>query len=96
MALDVAAAMAKRGFRELTDDDLCHKGIEAVKCRSCSGYGNCGYKTFRLYKGEPFSVCNLRLQKVQQGEGLDDEDGAGGATGVAADAGAGAVDSAEQ
>lgn len=62
---DLAAAMAKRGFKALTDDDLRGNDISTVKCRACSGYGNCGYKTFRLYDGTPYSVCNLRLQKVQ-------------------------------
>ena len=62
---DLAAAMAKRGFKELTDKDLCGEDVSVVKCRACSGYGNCGYKTFRLYKGSPYSVCNLRLQKLQ-------------------------------
>lgn len=72
MAIDVAAAMAKRGFKELTDEDLSGRGIDAAKCRACSGYGNCGYKTFRLYEGQPYSVCNLRLQKLQGGEGEQD------------------------
>lgn len=62
---DLAAAMAKRGFKPLTDEDLCGEDIAKVKCRACSGYGNCGYKTFRLYQNGPVSVCNLRLQKVQ-------------------------------
>ena len=66
---DLAEAMAKRGFTPLNDDDLRGQGIDVVKCRACSGYGNCGYKTFRLYDGTPYSVCNLRLQKVQNGEG---------------------------
>ena len=79
MTVDVAAAMAKRGFKELTDEDLRGQGIEAVKCRACSGYGNCGYKTFRLYKGGPYSVCNLRFQKIQQ----DDTEGEGAAAGAA-------------
>ena len=63
--VDIAAAMAKRGFKELTDEELCDNDISVVKCRACSGYGNCGYKTFRLYKGKPYSVCNLRLKKAQ-------------------------------
>ena len=62
---DIAAAMAKRGFKPLTDEDLRGEDISVVKCRACSGYGNCGYKTFRLYEGTPHSICNLRLQKVQ-------------------------------
>lgn len=62
---DIAAAMAKRGFKPLTDDDLNGKDVAFVKCRACSGYGNCGYKTFRLYDGGPVSVCNLRLKKAR-------------------------------
>ena len=62
---DLAAAMAKRGLKPLTDEDLKGEDISVVKCRACSGYGNCGYKTFRLYDGTPFSICNLRLKKVQ-------------------------------
>ncbi len=65
---DLAAAMAKRGFKPLTDEDLCGEDISKVKCRACSGYGNCGYKTFRLYENTPYSICNLRLKKVQGGE----------------------------
>jgi len=70
--VDIAAAMAKRGFKELTDEELCDNDISVVKCRACSGYGNCGYKTFRLYKGKPYSVCNLRLKKAQ---GLETDEG---------------------
>ena len=62
---DLAAAMAKRGLKPLTDEDLCGEDVSVVKCRACSGYGNCGYKTFRIYNGGPVSVCNLRLKKVQ-------------------------------
>ena len=62
---DIAAAMAKRGFKPLTDEDLCGADVSEVKCRACSGYGNCGYKTFRLYDNNPVSVCNLRLKKLQ-------------------------------
>lgn len=62
---DIAEAMAKRGFKPLTDEDLLGQSIEKIKCRACSGYGNCGYKTFRLYDGTPYSVCNLRFEKLK-------------------------------
>ena len=68
---DIAEAMAKRGFVPLTEEDLNGSDITAVKCRACSGYGNCGYKTFRLYNGGPVSVCNLRLRKAQ---GIEDDE----------------------
>ena len=72
--VDIAAAMAKRGFKPMTDEDLRGNSIDVVKCRACSGYGNCGYKTFRLYGDKPYSICNLRLLKVQtEGQGAPAE-----------------------
>ena len=65
---NLADSLAKRGVVPLTDEDLRGNDISVVKCRACSGYGNCGYKTFFLYEGAPYSVCNLRLGKVQAGE----------------------------
>lgn len=65
---NIEEQLAKRGVNVLTDEDLCGNDIITVKCRACSGYGACGYKTFRLYKGTPYSVCNLRLEKVRNGE----------------------------
>ena len=62
---DLAAVLAKRGIKPLTDEDLRGEDVAKVKCRACSGYGNCGYKTFRLYQNGPISVCNLRLKKLQ-------------------------------
>ena len=69
---DLAESLAKRGVVPLTDEDLRGNDISVVKCRACSGYGNCGYKTFRLYEGKPYSVCNLRLKKAQ---GLETDEG---------------------
>lgn len=66
-------ALAKRGVSILTDDDLRGNDILVVKCRACSGYGACGYKTFYLYGGSPYSVCNLRLKKVQSGEATPEQ-----------------------
>lgn len=65
---DMMAALARRGVSTLTDEDLQGNDISVVKCRACSGYGACGYKTFFVYDNSPYSVCNLRLQKVQNGE----------------------------
>ena len=61
-------ALKARGVHVITDEDLRGNDIALVKCRACSGYGACGYKTCRLYGHTPYSVCNLRLQKVQNGE----------------------------
>ena len=65
---DMSASLASRGVSVITDEDLRGNDIQVVKCRACSGYGACGYKTFFLYNGKPYSVCNLRLKKVQAGE----------------------------
>ena len=70
---NLADALAKRGVTPLTDDDLRGNDISVVKCRACSGYGNCGYKTFYMYDGTPYSVCNLRLGKVQNGEATPEQ-----------------------
>ena len=70
---DLAEALAKRGVIELSDDDLRGNDIKAVKCRACSGYGACGYKTFYMYGGTPYSVCNLRLEKIKRGEATPEQ-----------------------
>ena len=61
-------ALKKRGVSTITDEDLRGNDITVVKCRACSGYGACGYKGFYLYGDTPYSVCRLRLGKVQNGE----------------------------
>ena len=61
-------ALKKRGVSVITDEDLRGNDITVVKCRACSGYGACGYKGFYLYNDSPYSVCRLRLGKVQNGE----------------------------
>lgn len=65
---DLAEQLAKRGVNALTDEDLHGHDIQEVKCRACSGYGACGYKTFRLYGTTPVSVCNLRMEKIKDAE----------------------------
>ena len=61
---DLEELLEDRGVKALTDDDLDGHSIDDVKCRACSGYGNCGYKTFRLYNGKPYSVCNMELEML--------------------------------
>lgn len=67
---DIAAAMAKRGLKPLTDEDLRGESIDVVKCRACSGYGNCGYKTYHLYEKKALSICNMRKEKYAEENGL--------------------------
>lgn len=66
--MDNIEALKKRGVSVITDEDLRGNDIKVVKCRACSGYGACGYKAFFLYGSTPYSVCNLRLNKIQSGE----------------------------
>ena len=70
---DLTDKLAARGVSQLTDEDLRGNDISVVKCRACSGYGACGYKTFYLYDNTPYSVCNLRLSKVKNGEATPEQ-----------------------
>lgn len=49
---------------ELTDEDLHGFELKKLSCRSCSGYGNCGYKSYRLYRGNVVSICMQRMDKL--------------------------------
>ena len=57
--------LPKGRFTELIDEDLCGFTVKELSCRGCSGYGNCGFKSYRLYKGAPVSICVQRLEKLQ-------------------------------
>lgn len=64
---------AARGLRVLTDAVLDGLSIEDIKCRSCSGYGNCGFKSmFMKPEGGVVSICMNRRKQMQEklyGEG---------------------------
>lgn len=63
---DISKAPAMKGrIQELTDEDLNGLELSDLNCRGCSGYGNCGFKSYRLYKGAPVSICVQRLEKLQ-------------------------------
>lgn len=49
---------------ELTDEDLEGFELSQMTCRGCSGYGNCGYKTYHLYHGKVAAICNLRKRQL--------------------------------
>ncbi|RDB61360.1 hypothetical protein C1878_11625 [Gordonibacter sp. 28C] len=58
---------AARGLRVLTDEVLDGFAIEDIKCRSCSGYGNCGYKSMYLNPaGGVVSICMNRREQLQK------------------------------
>lgn len=55
-----------KSFRTLTDKVLDGFQIEDMRCVSCSGYGNCGYKSMFLKpEGGVASVC-MRRRKMAQ------------------------------
>lgn len=58
----------KGNLRILTADVLDGFSLDDIKCRSCSGYGNCGYKCNYLNPaGGIASVC-MRFRKQLQCE----------------------------
>lgn len=58
---------------ELTPEDLGGFDLSELKCRACSGYGNCGYRMYRLHEGKPVSICQLRKTKLtEERDGVQD------------------------
>ena len=54
-------------MRELDDEIMDGFDLKDIKCRSCSGYGNCGYKQYFLNpdgKGA-ISICMMTRKKLQ-------------------------------
>lgn len=54
---------------ELTQEDLGGLPLKELTCRACSGYGNCGYRMYRINDGKPVVICQMRkemLLKEQQ------------------------------
>ena len=54
-----------RGMRRLTDEVLDGFELADIKCRSCSGYGNCGYKSYFLTDDGVASICMRRRRQMQ-------------------------------
>ena len=55
------------GMRILDDEIIDGFDLKDIKCRSCSGYGNCGYKQYFLDpdgKGA-VSICMMARRKKQ-------------------------------
>ena len=42
---------------QLSPGDLGGLNLEDITCRACSGYGNCGYRMYRLNEGPPVLIC---------------------------------------
>lgn len=58
---------APKNMRELDDSVLDGFELNQIKCRSCSGYGNCGYKQYFLNPDGPgvVSVCMMTRKERQ-------------------------------
>lgn len=64
----IKGASPNKGLRMLTDKVLDGLDIEKMRCISCSGYGNCGYKSMHLKpEGGVASIC-MRRRKMAQCE----------------------------
>ena len=73
--VSAGAKFANTRLRILTDEALAGFDIQDIKCRSCSGYGNCGYKSMFLDNGKPVSICmDMRKKRIikRDGEGALD------------------------
>ena len=49
---------------EVTEEDLGGFPLKELKCRACSGYGNCGYRMYRLHEGKPVAICQMRKKEL--------------------------------
>ncbi len=60
---------------EVSQEDLSGFSLKELKCRACSGYGNCGYRMYRLHDGKPVAICQmLRKELVAKRDGVDPKD----------------------
>lgn len=72
---DLSSKFANTRLRLLTDEALAGFDLQDIKCRSCSGYGNCGFKSMFLDDGKPVSICmDMRKKRIvkRDGEGTVD------------------------
>ncbi len=53
-----------KGLGEVTSEDLAGFPLSELKCRACSGYGNCGYRMYRLSEGKPVAICQERRRQL--------------------------------
>ncbi len=42
--------------------------LNELTCRACSGYGNCGYRMYRISEGKPVVICQMRRAKLLEGQ----------------------------
>lgn len=67
---ELNAKFANTRLRLLTEEVLAGFDLQEIKCRSCSGYGNCGYKSMFLNDGKPVSICmDMRRERIIKRDG---------------------------
>ena len=49
---------------EMDPKELGNLTLNEVRCRACSGYGNCGYRSYRLLDGKPVLLCSRLLEEL--------------------------------
>ena len=72
--------MAK-DISEFTFDPAILEGftLEQLKCDACSGYGNCGYRMYKIKEGKPVLICqqkNKKLVALRDGESAQSDEAA--------------------
>lgn len=53
---------------ELDPEELGGFTVEQLRCSACSGYGNCGFRSYRILDGKPVLLCNGKKQKLMEAE----------------------------
>lgn len=73
---DAAKPQSRGRIRTLSDEVLDGFEIKDIKCLSCSGYGNCGYKSYFLNpEGGVVSICMRTRKRLQcQRDGVEYSD----------------------
>ena len=52
-------------IRTLTEEDFDGFTEDQLRCRGCSGYGNCGFRKYGLWNGKAFCMCVSRRKQLQ-------------------------------
>lgn len=65
-------ADAIKAIGEVNSEDLTGFSLTELKCRACSGYGNCGYRMYRLFEGKPVIICQYRRQQLIETQNEED------------------------
>ena len=51
---------------ELDPKELDGFTVDELRCSACSGYGNCGFRMYRLLDGKPVLLCQGKKRKLTE------------------------------